>query len=381
MHSHNRYHTTKKASLISAVINLSLAIGKILIGWVGHSQGLVADGVHSLSDLLTDIFVIIAAKFGNEEADEDHPYGHGRIETVFTMALAFLLVLVGLGIAYDAAKDLLGTYPHPTPESSTLIAAIISIIANEFLFRYTLNIGKQIQSQLLVANAWHNRVDSATSFVVVLGIIGGMLGYPHLDAIAAIIVSIFVMKVGSKIAWESIKELIDTGVGQPTLDKIKQTIQSIPGVEALHELRTRSLGGKIFIDVHIIVNPYISVSEGHYIGDHVMYTLKSKIPELADIVVHVDAEDDKAIKRSKTFLSRMALIEKLKTLCHGLPGFEYLSDQNTRFHYLSSGIEVEIILPLISSMNLTEVANSYKKAILADANFIKALTLFSTENY
>lgn len=371
MHNHTRYHTTKKASIISATINLLLAIGKILIGWVGHSQGLVADGVHSLSDLLTDIFVIIAAKFGNEAADENHPYGHGRIETVFTMALAFLLVLVGIGIAYDAAKDLMGHYPHPSPELSTLITAIISIIANEFLFRYTLNVGNQIQSQLLVANAWHNRVDSATSFVVVLGIIGGMLGYPRVDAIAAIIVSIFVVKVGAKIAWESIAELIDTGVNEDILNKIKQTIQEIPDVKALHELRTRSLGGKIFVDVHIIVNPYLSVSEGHYTGDRVMYALKAKIPELADIIVHVDAEDDKAIAKPQMYPARKALLEQIKASCKDLPMFDALQDETLRLHYLSSGIEIELLFPYTENVAFSELAKTYKEKITKDNPLIK----------
>ena len=256
MQPNHRYQQSKRVTLIGAIVNALLGILKVLIGTLGNSHALVADGLHSFSDLLTDGLVIFAAKFGSREADIDHPYGHGRIETAATLALAMLLVLVGAGIIYDAGDHLFIEKSTQSPHYIVLIIALISVIANEWLFRYTLRIAEKIQSNLLKANAWHSRSDAGSSVVVLIGVGGSLLGFTYLDAIAAIIVGLFVIKMGWELGWSSLQELVDTGTDPKTLIKIEKAIHEVPGVKSMHQLRTRSMGGNILVDIHAL----------HYLG-------------------------------------------------------------------------------------------------------------------
>ncbi|MBA2709492.1 MAG: cation transporter [Tatlockia sp.] len=291
MNQQERYKLAKKTTLIGALKNAFLGTIKIIGGIIFHSHALIADGVHSFSDLLTDIMVVFASKYGSQDADISHPYGHQRIETAATLLLALLLVLAGAGIAWDSLDELING--HITkPGNFALIIALISIGANEALFHYTLKIGKHIQSSLIVANAWHHRSDAASSIVVTFGLLGSIFGFTYLDALAAIIVGLMIIKMGVNYGWSSVKELVDTAVEPAMFEKIETIIKSIDGVQKVHQLRSRSMGGDILIDVHIIVSPFISVSEGHYIAQHVHRALLDQLAAIKDVTVHVDPEDD-----------------------------------------------------------------------------------------
>lgn len=336
--SHNdRYWQAKRITLIGAAVNAMLGVIKLIGGIIFHSHALAADGIHSFSDLFTDVMVLFASKYGSLDADETHPYGHQRIETAATLLLALLLILAGCGIAWDALDELL----HSTstkPGWLALPIIIISIIANELLFHYTRHIGKLINSQLIAANAWHHRSDAASSIVVLLGLIGSLAGFIYLDALAAVIVGIMIVKMGWDYGWNSVKELVDTAVDSELLMQIEHVIQSVDGVQKIHQLRSRFMGSDVLIDVHILVSPKISVSEGHYIAQHVHHALVDQIESVQDVIVHVDPEDDEISSPSLHLPSRKVLQEQLLNEVH----IDFPQILFWNLHYLNGKMNIDI---------------------------------------
>lgn len=286
----SRYAAIKQVTLFSALINLLLGMMKILLGGLGHSAALVADGVHSLVDILADGFVLMAAKWGSMEADHDHPYGHRRFETIATFAIAVLLIITGFVIGYDSAMRL---WHHEVikPHLFTIVVALVSVVGNEGLFWYTIRTGKRINSQLLIANAYHARSDSLTSIVVLFGLVGAQLGWVFLDAMAAILVGVYIVKIGVEWGLKALNELTDAGLSGEDVHILEEVIDAVPGVLHSHKLRTRKMAEHIFLDVHIQVEPYLSVSEGHYVAECVRVALARVNHSLHDITVHVDIED------------------------------------------------------------------------------------------
>ncbi len=340
----NRAAVAKKVTLVGAGFNLFLAIIKVLFGWLGRSHALIADGIHSLSDLLTDALVLLASHFGSRKADIDHPYGHQRIETAATLFLALLLILAGLGIAFDAAVHLF-EHAKQMPKFYVLIIAVISILANEGLYHYTLSAGKKIQSNLLIANAWHHRSDALSSIVVLIGIIGALVGYYYLDSVAAIIVGFMIVKMGGSLGWSSVRELVDTGVPVETLNEIRACILSVPGVVMVHELRTRCMAEEILVDAHILVKPRLSVSEGHYISSKVHEKLIKTFTKLVDVTIHVDPENDEVAPLSRNLPPRSEITAIIRSHLLNYAYVDAIAD--VRLHYLEGKIFVEIIFPLM----------------------------------
>lgn len=326
---------------VGALINIFLTIIKITVGILGQSAALIADGVHSLSDLISDLFVIIAIKLGSREADHEHPYGHRRFETMATVLLGLLLTVVAGGIAWDASERILNAEKLLVPGTNTLGIAIISILANEWLFHYTKRVSVETRSKLLLANAWHHRSDALSSVVVVIGIGGVLMGYPFADAIAAVIVALMIAKMGIGLVLESINELVDTSLPEDYVKEIRRVIQLTQGVDSIHMLRTRRMGEDAYIDAHIVVDSRISVSEGHMIGDRVRDKLKGEFDDVVDVLVHIDPENDEFKGVYKKPLSRQQvqvyLDEYLADLIHTVEDF--------RIHYLDGSLEVEVVLP------------------------------------
>lgn len=362
-----------RITLITALLTAILAALKLGVGHYGESHALFADGIHSISDVVIDIIVLFASHFGTQKADFNHPYGHGRIETAATLGLALILFVTGLSIIWDAGKHLWGGEPAPKPDFYVLYIAIFAIILNEIIFRYTLRISKKIKSQLLEANAWHSRSDAAVSVVVLLGIAGALIGFPWLDAVGAVFVGIMICKMGGVLVWKSISELVDTGVENGILDNIQKSITAVPGVTALHQLRTRTVNNAIFVDVHILVSSHISVSEGHFIGDQVIIALL-KLPDMADVTVHVDPEDDETAHPSSNLPGREELISLIKTHCDHLP-----LPEKILLHYINGKIEIELTLPL-SKLGLflpEDISNHYQEALKKLAYIREVKVLFS----
>lgn len=339
-----RYQETRKATLVGATANIVLAISKVLFGWLGHSTALIADGIHSFSDLLTDVLVILAAKFSHHEADEDHPYGHERIETAATVALSIVLIIVGVAIAYDAIVHVLNHTKTAVPQTYVLWIAAFSVLVNEGIYRYTLHVAKRINSDMLKANALHSRSDAASSLVVLVGVGGSLLGVVWLDALAAIVVGAMIIKMGGSLAWQNLSELVDTGVDEETLVKIRALIVVVPGVVSLHQLRTRKMAGQILIDAHVMVASKISVSEGHHIGDQVQSALYASELDIHDVTIHIDSEDDELYSHSSQLPGRETLLPQLQSVWKSLPGSDKLID--ITIHYVGGKIELELVLPL-----------------------------------
>ena len=336
--AHDRYWQAKKVTLIGAVCNAFLGFIKLIGGYLFHSHALMADGVHSFSDLLTDVMVLFASKFGSLDADESHPYGHQRIETAATLFLSLLLCLAGFGIAWDAFYEL---FQAQTTSPSWLSLPVIcsSILINEVLFHYTKHIGTKINSPLIIANAWHHRSDAASSLVVFVGLIGSLAGFAYLDGAAAVIVGLMIIKMGWTYGWNSVRELVDTAVSAELLAQIEQVIQNVHGVERIHQLRSRYMGSDVLIDVHILVSPKISVSEGHYIAQHVHQALITQIASVNDVIVHVDPEDDEISSPSLHLPSRKVLQEQLLTEIH----IDFPEILFWNVHYLDGTISIDIV--------------------------------------
>lgn len=353
VHKQDRLKQTLGLTVVSAVINLSLAVMKVVVGLWAHSHALFADGLHSFSDLVTDGLVYAAAYLGHKDADDDHPYGHERFETAGTLFVSLLLVLTGLGIFFDVIEHW-GRPHHPTVHYYAFIVIIVSLVANEVLFHVTRLTANRIKSDLLLANAWHHRSDALSSFVVLLGILGSYYGYPECDIVAAIFVGVLIAKMGFDLTWMSIKELVDTAVPRDTQIAIKSIITGVPGVEALHELRTRQMGNKILVDVHLIVESHLTVSEGHFIGDQVQQALRHDIEGVVDVVVHIDAEDDEKAKPSLDLPARTEIELAVRDIA--AEHIKGCAVDSLYIHYLAGKMEIDLICTCISkSSNLTSV--------------------------
>jgi len=349
-HSHQldpgdeRYAETRKVTLIGAFIDAVLGFGKITVGSVSASTALVADGIHSLSDLATDFIVLFAAKHSSRGADEAHPYGHARIETATTVALGTTLILVALGIGWHAFDRLLSK-DYQLPGEWALIAALISVVAKEGIYHYTMHTAKRLRSKMLEANAWHSRSDAISSVIVVIGILGTMAGIEYLDAIAAIGVAYIIAKIGWRLSWQSVQELVDTGLDQESTDKIRAIISSISGVVDLHYLRTRTMGSDALVDVHIQVGRNLSVSEGHQISENVRWQLIQEMEDISDVLVHIDPEDDTEASEDCCHLPlRNVVMAELEKQWHTIPAYKNIT--RITLHYLDNAIQVEVFLPL-----------------------------------
>lgn len=368
----SRYQQTRFIALWGGLKNILLAGLKIIFGIIGHSHGLLADGIHSLSDLIVDSVVIIASKFGNKAADEDHPYGHGRIETAATVFLALILAIAAFAIIVNAFNTIAAVHVHIVPAQIVLWIALSSVVLNEILYFWTKQIANKIKSRLLMTNAWHHRSDSASSIAVALGVIGAWFGFPKLDAVAAIIVGLMILKMAWDFGWHSIRELVDTALSIEETEKIKLFIKEIPGVKAIHQLRTRSIAGSIFCDVHVLVDPFISVSEGHYIGQEVDKRLIASFPDITDVTVHIDTEDDELTNPSYNLPNRTTLQKILqKHWQHLLPE---IAIKTAAFHYLDSKITIDLKLPIEFS-NQNDLETKLKK-ITATERFITDIKIF-----
>ncbi len=343
MQNNERTKASQKITLIGAVVDFLLAIFKVIAGMLGNSGALIADGIHSFSDLLSDGVVLYAAKHANEEADEDHPYGHKRFETVATLGLAIILAIVGIGIIYDAIERL--DNPNVLSHSMLLFGVtVLSILSKELLFWVTIKVAKTYKSNMLKANAWHHRSDALSSVVVLVGIFGSLNGYPYLDGVAAIIVGLMVMAIAWELGLNATKELVDTSIDIKEVEKLRKAIGMISGVNSVHSLRTRKIGHAISADVHVQVDPFLSVSEGHIITISVERVAKECLEDLHDVTVHIDPEDDETAAPCKHLPERAVALGILnKALFNNECDGEI---ERIQLHYLDGKIHVDFFLPL-----------------------------------
>ncbi len=294
MGNSSRIKTIRNVTLMGSVVNLLLTVGKIIAGILGKSSAMIADGVHSLSDLVTDIIVLIFIRISGKEQDKNHQYGHGKYETFATMLISFALMIVGAGILWTGGKKVLDSINGVVIEQPgyiALYAALISIVAKEVLYRYTKVIGVKVNSQAMVANAWHHRSDAFSSIGTALGISGAIfLGekWRILDPIAGIIVSLFILKVAWDIANPSIKELLESALSEETETEILEIIKNTSGVKGFHNLKTRKIGAIFAIEVHIKVDKELTVESSHQIATRIEKSLRDKLGNQSHIGIHIE---------------------------------------------------------------------------------------------
>lgn len=290
----NREKQIFRVTLLGSFVNLLLVVFKFIAGIVGHSAAMIADAVHSLSDFITDIIVIIFVAISGKPEDSDHSYGHGKYETLATAVIGIILFFVGVGILISGIKAIVGALqgePLQAPSLLALIAAVISIVVKEALYHYTVKRGKALGSSSVVANAWHHRSDALSSIGTAIGIGGAVfLGeqWRILDPIAAVVVSIFIIKVAVELIKPCIDELVERSLPEEVEQRIHALILQSPQVSSPHHLRTRRIGGYIAIEVHIRMDGQISLSEAHQVASDIERRLKAEFGEKTHIGIHME---------------------------------------------------------------------------------------------
>ncbi len=336
-----------RVTLWGMLLDIVLGLLKILVGLVGHSQALVADGIHSLTDAASDIMVIVVARYAHQAPDYDHPYGHGKIETLGTVALGSLLIAVAGALGYDGILRLFQDQPLQAPEWPVLVIAALSIISKEWIFRYTLKHGKALNSDLLIANAWHSRSDALSSIVVFLAVLGAMAGMTWLDIIGAVVIAIMVARIGWQLAWKGMRELVESAVSEETLTELQAAADRVPQTRGVHSLRARQVGPDVVVDLHLQVPPRVSVSEGHYIGLIATKALRKANRNVSDVTFHIDAEEDGPWSEQSLTVDQLPERPQVEQVVSNLLKTENRPATEVPrllIHYLKGGFEVELFL-------------------------------------
>lgn len=285
-------------TLVGSVVNIILTVFKIFAGVLGRSTAMIADGIHSLSDLLSDIVVIVFVKISAKGRDKDHDYGHGKFETFATLIISLMLIVVAVNLmsgGINKIRQILDGGEVSSPGMIALWAAVASIVLKEILYRYTIIQGKALNSPMMIANAWHHRSDAFSSVGSLLGIAGAIfLGdkFVILDPITGCVISIFILVMAVKMSVPAIKELLDVSLPDEVEEKIEATAKSVKGVVDLHELKTRREGPGIIMEGHLVLDSEISLKEAHDISKKVEESLRKEFGPETQISLHLEPEDD-----------------------------------------------------------------------------------------
>jgi len=329
-----------RVTIIGMILDAVLGVIKVIAGALFHSQALLVDGIHSFTDVASDLVVLGVMKVSRQEPDDDHPYGHQRIETFGTLVLGSILIAVGAALAWENILRLIEGGVDTVPGWPVLVAAAVSVAGKEWIFRYTRHVGLKIRSDLIIANAWHSRTDAFSSVVVLISTAGAMLGMVWLDVFAAVVIAGIIIHIGWKFTWDSVKELVDTGLSQEDTELLKNIARDTDGVRNVHELRSRRMGHDILLDIHLVVRPEISVSEGHQIGMQVVSGMRDALDNIRDINFHIDAENDEDQPlTSERLPSREDIRATLAQHIGELPHHSRL-----RLHYLKNRVHLELFL-------------------------------------
>ena len=363
-----------KVTIIGIFAIITLSVIKFIGGIIGNSTAMVADAVHSLSDLLTDTIVLVTHKISQIPKDEDHPYGHGRAESIGTTAVGIIIIFAGIGLAYEGWNIIQYESP-PIPEPIAAGMALVSIFIKEWLFRYTYSVGKKSNSSLLIANAWHHRSDAISSIAALVGIIGSMMGYPMLDPIAAAMVGFMIIHMGYKLTRGGFRDLMDTALSEKDTRDIQSVIDEISGVIKTHDLRTRKIGGEVLIDVHVQVDSDLTVTEGHEIAERVRRNLINRYPKTQDVLVHVDGCDDSNVESIYNISRSDVELIITPLLSHMTGNFK---KTQLRIHHLNGRNIVEIYFHGDRTKTITETEIILKnfKGSLLENKYIDGVKLY-----
>lgn len=287
MRENNSFSEGRKIIKNTIIGNILLAIIKLVIGVIARSKAMIADGVHSLSDIISSVAVIIGLKLASQPNDESHPYGHEKIEPIMSKLLAIILLITAIGIGYSGIKIIInGNYIQPG--AIAIVGAVISIVVKEWMYRYTKSSAKKIGSTAMEADAWHHRSDALSSVGTLIGIVGARLGFPVLDPLAAVIVSLLIIKASIEIYLQATNQLIDKSADEEIINKINELIINTNGVEKLDILKTRMHANLIYVDVEISINGKMTVEEGHMIAEEVHHKIENMGERVKHCMVHVN---------------------------------------------------------------------------------------------
>jgi cation diffusion facilitator family transporter len=335
----DKHEVARRTTWVSVAVNSVLVVLQIAVGVFAHSQALVADGIHSLADLVSDFVVLLANRHSGAKPDADHNYGHSRYETVASLFLGALLIAVGVGMLVRAGTRIMNLGDIPPLHMSALFVALLVLVSKEGLFRYMLREAQRVRSAMLIANAWHARSDAASSLVVAIGIVGSLAGVRLLDPIAAAIVGFMVARMGWVFGWDALQDLSDRALDDATAADLRALLEGTPGVLDVHEMRTRKTGDLALVDAHILVDPLISVSEGHYIAETARTRLLGDA-RVFDALIHVDPEDDMHVRSVANQPPRDEVADRLREAFAG----HGVHVQAVTLHYLSTGLEIQVVL-------------------------------------
>lgn len=356
-----------KVTLVGMWVDIALGIGKIAGGVLGNSFALITDGIHSLTDVISDVFVLAITHISHAGPDEEHPWGHGRFETIGTIAMGVLFFTTAGILLYDSVQKLSQIDSLIIPTTSAIVIAIISILSKEWIFHYTMRVANKLNSNLLRANAWHSRSDALSSVAVTIGIGGAMMGYTWMDTLAAIVVALIIAKIGWGLCFESVKELVDTAVPRKRRAQIESEIRTAPGIEGITSLRSRSSGGKVLLEVSLKVDPKISVSDGHDIGESVSKLLTGRFTDIADVIVHIDPNETSQLtgtdfdESGKHLPEPQQLLHSIKAKWSPLLRDEDIESMD--LNYLDHGVEIDLTVKLAELPE--SLATQLKQAIMS----------------
>jgi len=364
--SKTRQKAIHEVTVYGMLMDLILSVAKIVSGYMVSSTALVADGIHSFSDMLTDILVLIINRFSHEDPDEEHPYGHARFETAGALILGAVLFLLGASMALEYGKQLLDQQITTLPSQIGLLVVLMSILGKEWQFRFTMTVAKRVNSSLLEANAWHSRTDSISSIVVLIGLAATIAGFPIIEILAAIFVAFLIGRMGFKMGSEAIQELMDKGLTYSQQQLLKNTLKDVPGIESVHMLRTRRMANQIFLDAHIQVASRISVSEGHQINEYAMSRLREVEHDIRDITLHIDHEPDDNFIHLQLAPQRQE-IEDFINQYPGISGYQRLV-----IHYINQAVELELCFDNLPDNSLHEQC----RLAIDNANWLSEIRIF-----
>ncbi|MCK2149017.1 cation diffusion facilitator family transporter [Marinobacter alexandrii] len=359
-----------RVTIIGMILDVVLGLIKVIAGTLFHSQALLVDGIHSFTDVASDLVVLGVMRVSRKEPDQDHPYGHQRIETFGTLVLGSILIAVGAALAWENTLRLIEGKADIVPGWPVLLAAAISVASKEWIYHYTRRVGLAIRSDLILANAWHSRSDALSSVVVLLSTTGAMAGFLWLDVLAAVVIAGIIIHIGWKFSWDSVKELVDTGLSPSDTEMLKDIARQTDGVRNVHELRSRRMGHDILLDIHLVVRPDISVSEGHQIGMHVVSGMRHALDNILDINFHIDAENDEDHSpTSERLPHREEILSVLVDRIGELP-----SNTRLRLHYLKNKVHLELFFDPSASSDVLSAERI--RGELADCSWLGSVRVW-----
>lgn len=287
MNQQERLAAGKKASWAGIITNVLLTVIKAFVGFIAGSTAMVADSVHSGSDIISTVIVLQGIKVSHLPADDKHHYGHGKAESVVAKLIAMLLAVTALGIGWSAVKSLQNPSLEP-PGTIAVWAAVLSIAVKEWMYRYTVNVGRKIESQAIIADAWHHRTDVFSSIAALIGIGGAVLGFPILDPLAGIVVSLMILKAAVSIYWDAVSDLMDTAPPKEIIEKIESITLKTQGINTVNEIKARKFGSQFYVDLKICVDKNLSVEEGHNLASQAKKSILKSMKNIKDVLIHVN---------------------------------------------------------------------------------------------